>query len=96
MKGKLKPCPFCGSTKLKIECKTAWAGIIWAGITGDQRTERHTFSCRCNVCHARGGTSSGRVILGRINETDLPEWATTDDSLKEQAIDAWNRMGDDG
>lgn len=91
MKGKLKPCPFCGSTKLKIECKTARAGI-----TGDQRTERHTFSCRCNVCHARGGTSSGCVILGRINETDLPEWATTDGGLREQAIESWNRRAGNG
>lgn len=87
----LKPCPFCGSTKLKIDCKTAWAGI-----TGDQRTERHTFSCRCNICHARGSTSSGCVILGRISEEDLPEWATTDDSLRQQAIKAWNGRADNG
>jgi hypothetical protein len=86
----LKPCPFCGSTKLKVECKSVLDGYI-----GDiHRVKRMTFSVRCNKCHARGGAVGGRVIDSfrfSMTEKDLPEWATTDTWLKERAIEAWNR-----
>lgn len=39
----LKPCPFCGSIKLKVDKNT--------------RNGRITYSVRCNICHARGGAS---------------------------------------
>lgn len=39
----LKPCPFCGSNKLKVDKNT--------------RNGRITYSVRCNICHARGGAS---------------------------------------
>lgn len=42
MNNELKPCPFCGGTKVKIDCKTIGS--------------RETYSVRCNKCHARGGT----------------------------------------
>ena len=85
----LKPCPFCGSTKLKIESKTRFAG--YTGI--DARVEQDTYSVRCNVCHARGGATSGKVIKSHMDiySCKMPQWATTSDALKEKAIEAWNR-----
>nr|DAH16962.1 MAG TPA: restriction alleviation protein [Caudoviricetes sp.] len=84
----LKKCPFCGGKKLKIKRKSRLAG--WNGL--DMRVEMHTFSVRCNTCHARGSTVSGRVMDDqRICCDQLPDWATTDKALKEKAIEAWNR-----
>ena len=87
----LKPCPFCGSTKLKLERKSSRCGFN--GL--DERVDRHTFSVRCNICHARGVTVSGKVIYRvmrwNIENLKLPDWATTDDVLEEKAIEAWNR-----
>lgn len=87
----LKPCPFCGSMKLKIESKS-----VLVGHNGlDQRVNRLTYSVRCNSCHARGGVSSGKVLsLYRFSITKLPEWATTDTEIKKKAIEAWNRRAD--
>jgi Lar family restriction alleviation protein len=87
----LKPCPFCGSTKLKIDRKSRLAG--WNGL--DMRVEMHTYSARCNTCHARGGSVGGRVMNDPVN-TRLPNWATTDKTLEAKAIEAWNRRADNG
>lgn len=90
MAKKLKPCPFCSSTKLKVECKSVLDGYI----EDISRVERMIFSVRCNSCHARGGTASGRVIKSfrlTVTEKDLPEWAISDTKLAEKAIEAWNR-----
>lgn len=90
---KLKPCPFCGSNKLKIERKSRFAG--WNGL--DQRVENHTYSVRCNVCHARGPSSGDRVIPGFTKrlydeiELEYPNWATTDEALKNGAVEKWNK-----
>lgn len=87
----LKPCPFCGGTKLKIESKSVLAG--YNGL--DQRVERITYSVRCNKCNARGGTASGKILsLYRFSINKLPEWATTDTAVKQKAIEAWNRRAD--
>ena len=89
----LKPCPFCGGTKLKIERKSRLAG--WNGL--DMRVEMHTFSVRCNTCHARGGAVGGRVMNdSRTRGHQLPDWATTDKTLEAKAAEAWNRRGNDG
>ena len=89
----LKPCPFCGSTKLKIESKSVLAG--YNGL--DQRVERTTYSVRCNVCHARGGAVSGKTLsLYRFSIAKLPDWATEDTTIKEKAIETWNRRADNG
>lgn len=84
----LKPCPFCGGTKLKVDRKSRLAG--WNGL--DMRVEMHTYSVRCNTCHARGGAAGGRVMNDPWTRcAQLPEWATTDKTLEEKAIEAWNR-----
>lgn len=48
----LKPCPFCGSTSLKVESKHN-------GKWSDTGT--HSVTVRCNKCHARGGTASSKA-----------------------------------
>ena len=48
----LKPCPFCGSTSLKIESKHNGQ---WSG------TGTHSATVRCNKCHARGSTASSKA-----------------------------------
>lgn len=48
----LKPCPFCGSTSLKVESKHN-------GQWSDHGT--HSATVRCNKCHARGGTASSKA-----------------------------------
>lgn len=88
----LLPCPFCGSTRLKVESKTKYVG--WTGIGA--RVERRTYSVRCNVCYARGGAVGGEVITSCLSEyrEHMPDWAMTDEKMKERAIEAWNlRIG---
>lgn len=77
---KLKPCPFCGSTKLKINWKT-------------RKTRYSTYECfcyrtlsvRCNVCKARGG-----AVSGEIGAHDTEEHK----KLKAKAVEAWNRRAE--
>ena len=55
---KLKPCPFCGSNKLKLVKKR-------------KRYKGHnayTASVRCNCCHARGGTVLNLSIPYAVKE----------------------------
>lgn len=88
----LKSCPFCGGTKLKIDRKSRLAG--WNGL--DMRVEMHTYSVRCNTCHARGGAIGGRVMNDpRTRCAKLPDWATTDKALEAKATEAWNRRAFD-
>ena len=88
----LKPCPFCGGTKLRVERKSRLAG--WNGL--DMRVEMHTYSVRCNTCHARGGAVGGRVMNDPWTRcAQLPDWATTDNALEAKAIEAWNRRAGD-
>ena len=86
----LKPCPFCGSTKLKVERKSRRVG--WTGL--DVPVNNMTYSVRCNKCHARGPAGGGRVLLYTLN-LPLPKWAKTQAELHEQAIEAWNRRAND-
>lgn len=57
----LKPCPFCGSTKLKVESKHNGAHYY-------QGT--HSASVRCGKCHARGPTVSCKVETGRHSASE--------------------------
>ena len=89
----LKSCPFCGGTKLKMDRKPRLAG--WNGL--DMRVEMHTYSVRCNICHARGCAVGGRVMNDPWTLcAQLPDWATTDKALEAKATEAWNRRADNG
>lgn len=90
MNEELKCCPFCGSTKLKINSKSTKAGYNGR----DNIVYRATYSVRCNKCHARGGAIGGKVLSLEnypINiPYSLPSWATTWQELKAKAVAAWN------
>lgn len=90
----LKPCPFCGSEKIKIDSKSVRAG--YNGV--DDIVYRATYSARCNKCHARGGAVGGKVLSLENYPRDirytLPSWATTWENLKAEAVEAWNRRAE--
>lgn len=54
----LKPCPFCGSDKLKLEKKA----------TRYKGHKAYVASIRCNSCHARGGTVTNLTIPYAVKE----------------------------
>ena len=87
-KSAIKPCPFCKSQKVKLDGKS-----VLTGFNGlDRRVERETYSMRCNVCHARGPTVSGKVIQGNLPcGAEIPSWATDRKTIMRKAIEAWNQ-----
>ncbi len=58
MENQLKPCPFCGSMKLKLERKS----------TKYKGKKAYVASIRCNCCHARGGTVTNLTIPYAVKE----------------------------
>lgn len=80
----------CTDHSCSAKCPAYQAGL-------DCREEMHTFSVRCNTCHARGGAVGGRVMNDPWTRcTQPPDWATTDKTLEAKAINAWNRRVNDG
>lgn len=79
MTDKLKPCPFCGGEKLKIDYKS--------------RKGLETYSVRCNKCHARGGTASLHVH-SMVDTKGYAELKSSREIVKKQAIKAWNTRKD--
>lgn len=58
MKHELKPCPFCGSDKLKLTKRST----LYRG------KDAHVASIRCNSCHARGGMITNLTIPYAVKE----------------------------
>lgn len=58
------------------------------------RLERHTYSVRCNVCHARG-RSIGGIVVDEKDALANCYKHTTDKELAERAIAGWNRRAND-
>lgn len=54
----LKPCPFCGSSKLKLRKKK----IVYKGYPA------YVASIRCNCCNARGGSVINLTIPYAVKE----------------------------
>ena len=79
----LKPCPFCGGNKLKVDSKK---GNNFRYING-KREEYHVVTVRCNKCHARGPAAS--VYLPRFSYDAVGV-------MNDAAIEAWNRRASDG
>lgn len=81
----LKPCPFCGSVKLKLDSKKInRPRFLEAGKWEDG----HTSSIRCKRCHARGPTVT--VWVPRHTICGILEL------IKDKAEEAWNRRAEDG
>ena len=80
----LKPCPFCGGTKLKVDGTRKYNSYANVYHT--------TMSVRCNICHARGKPFSGLTKNYVYGESRYE--VTTVENLKQQAIEAWNRRGE--
>lgn len=80
MDNELKPCPFCGKTKFKIDSKKS-TSCNWS--SEKQKMEYlHVVTVRCNCCHTRGPTVSVYLENGHYNVTEL---------LQSEAADVWNR-----
>jgi Lar family restriction alleviation protein len=58
MELEIKPCPFCGNTKLKVESKHH-GSHYYEGT--------HSATVRCSKCHARGPTASCKVEKGKYH-----------------------------
>ncbi len=78
----MKPCPFCGGNKLKLDKKSKLAGHNGIGV----RIDRLTYSVRCNTCYARGGAVGGDVSQYVKDPSRLPSGLTTIEELKEKVI----------
>ena len=71
------PCPFCGYTKVKIECKKSNNFRYKDG----KREDNYNVTARCNRCHARGPANS--VWLNYYNSNKAI------DILKDKALESW-------
>ncbi|MBD9292864.1 restriction alleviation protein, Lar family [Coprococcus sp. AF38-1] len=65
---KLKPCPFCGSTKLKIESKR----------TFNYGKKHCSVTVRCMKCHARSPVVGINLDNNQYNERELCELQVTE------------------
>lgn len=92
----LKPCPFCGSGKLKIESSSSKCRDRRSDISGWVLYRHHIMSVRCNVCNARGCTVSGDVVIKPLYDDLILVGYTTVKEIEEKAIEAWNRRATDG
>lgn len=88
----LKPRPFCGGTKMKID------GVVkTTHFSRNRGLDEARFSVRCNKCHARGCTQSGytRNALYPLSD-DGKKLLESGDQIRARAIEAWNRRVPDG
>ena len=80
----LKPCPFCGSNKLKIETKSG--RIHYYEKDGMKSWQNVVFSVRCNSCHARGGTVGADLpVSWYLGDLENKRKEATDKAIKK-----WN------
>ena len=92
---KLKPCPFCGSNKLKIESSSSKCRDRRSDICQWVLYRHYIMSVRCNVCYARGCTVSGDVVIDpRYGDLVLAGY-TTVEKIEERTIEAWNKRVND-
>ena len=82
MATELKPCPFCGGNKLKVDSKK---GNNFRCVNG-KREDFHVVTVRCNKCHTRGPTVSVYLGWGQYNAAKV---------MNDAAIEAWNRRAED-
>ena len=93
---KAKPCPFCGSGRIRTDHKTGRKFIN--GL--DHPVEQHKWYAQCTKCKARGAVASGKVnltenyFISQATRDRFPEWQTTDNELHRKAIELWNNRKD--
>lgn len=84
---RIDSCPFCGSDKLKLTRTAERIGYNGMEIP----VYRVGFYVRCQICNARGGRVSGKVLAyDPPDGLGLPSWASREEDLKWGAVDAWN------
>lgn len=82
----LKPCPFCGGKKLKIESTSKKTDFSRLNGLNESR-----FSVRCNNCHSRGGVSGGYTRNARYPLTNTGyELFKSSEELISIAVERWN------
>lgn len=77
---KIKPCPFCGSNKTKVNSQSQWFNHY--------SCRYYKYSVRCKICLARGSLVGGYVLVGEKIMNNM-EYTTTEE-LELKAINAWN------
>ena len=75
------PCPFCGYTKVKVDCKKSSNFRYEKGI----RQDNYNVTCRCNKCHARGPANTIWLDIYAAQRTG----AIT--LLAREALASWNK-----
>ena len=78
----MKPCPFCGSTKLKIAKRN---GAAKFNLENQRLETKITLSVNCNKCFARG------AIITALTPMDNESL----ELLKSKVIDEWNKRFDE-
>ena len=81
---KLKPCPFCGSIKLDISCKTATGALINGRI--------YRTSVYCKSCNTYGPRATVR-IAGEEGYWNIDKYDNVSQA-KDEAIKLWNKRSD--
>ena len=71
-------CPFCGNTKVKVDCKKS---SNFKYVDG-KRLDFYNVTTRCNKCHARGPANT--IWL------DYHSSFHAVDLLKDKALESWN------
>lgn len=80
----LKPCPFCGSTSIRIMYKeTAFIG--YDGWNGSTKLHKYKAYVRCNKCFSRGKPISFKWVSGTVGSTKKLH------EHDKEAIEAWNK-----
>ena len=79
----LKPCPFCGGTKLDFSSKTASRDFGTSKV--------YHGAIYCKTCNAYGT----RVLSEKVKANVYPSPKVDFDSLEQRAIEAWNRRAED-
>lgn len=88
---KIKPCPFCGSGKARLAIKNGpKRHSLKDGISTWQTV---TYTVRCNICNARGGTASYDKGIGNsfYSKNEINEFLA-----KKAAVEKWNERTEGG
>ena len=75
-------------------------------LVAEIRVDKISCYVSCNRCKARGGVTTGRIVThkrsfadfdpigGPAENVPVPDWTTTEDTLEQQAVEAWNRRAE--